>query len=704
MANRLAGSLSPYLLQHADNPVNWYPWGDDAFAAARERDVPVLLSVGYAACHWCHVMAHESFEDPAIAAQMNEGFVNVKVDREERPDVDAIYMSAVQLMTGSGGWPMTVFLTPDGEPFYGGTYFPPADRPGMPGFPRVLAAVQEAWRERREQLLHSAAELTAQLKLMSSPFGAAQGAQGGAGASAVAVAAPPAGAAAALIDRAIAGLTEQEDETNGGFGPAPKFPPHAALQFLLSVGDERATPLAERTLDAMARGGLFDHLGGGFFRYSVDARWHVPHFEKMLYDNAQLLRAYARAYAVTGEERHREVAYRVLGWLEREMRVSTGPGEAAYISALDADSEGEEGKFYAWTHDDFVAALESAGADVTLAAARFGVTPVGDFEGGNVLRLARSLEELAGERGTEVEAVAAELERAVSALDDARSKRVRPASDDKVLTSWNGLLLSALAEAAAAFSDPRLAAMAAEVAAFVRRHLWRDGALLHVWRDGRAEVGGLLEDHAFLGLGLIAYYRVSLEPFALQWALELADIVERDFRDEDGGGYFNTASGKGGLLLRPKGFVDGATPSENSAAAELAWWAARYRSDRAAADAALSSLRGVERGAEAAPQAFGSALRLLAMEAAGEREVVLVAPSDSPALEAAMSEVRRLARPSDVVLQLDDAGHPLAGLPLAEGRVGDSPPAGLGAYVCHAGVCRLPVAEPAELAALLSDR
>ena len=684
MANRLADSLSPYLLQHADNPVAWQPWGDEAFAEAAARNVPVLLSIGYAACHWCHVMAHESFENPAVAAVMNERFVNIKVDREERPDIDAIYMSAVQLMTGAGGWPLTVFLTPEGEPFYGGTYYPPHDRHGQPGFPRLLDAITEAWSERREQVAASAAELTSGIKQLALNFETID----------------PGRDVGKLLDSAVTRLLEMEDAPYGGFGPAPKFPPHTALQLLLTIEDARGEPLATRTLDAMAAGGIFDHLAGGFFRYSVDRYWHVPHFEKMLYDNAQLLRAFAQAYRRTGEERHRAVAESIVAWLEAELAVVDAAGNHAFISALDADSEGEEGRYYAWSAEEFAASVEAAGADAELSAARFGVTATGDFEGGNVLRSARSVAELAAERDVSEAVILDRLAAAKEALRSSRAARVRPAADDKVLTSWNGLLMTALAEAGMAFGDRRLVALAGDIGRFVNANLVRDGRLVHAWRAGEARVTGLLEDHAYFGLGLIAYYRASLEPWALHWALELADEIDSRFRDENGGAYFSTGRDHG-LIVRPKGLLDGATPSENSAAAELAWWTARYRSDAAAAERALGALQGVSEGASAAPQAFGSALRLLSLDAGAEREIVLVAAEDAPELPAALEVVNRLARPDDVVLQLDTAAHRLAGLPLAAGRVSGETPVGVTAYVCRGGVCRLPVTQVGELERLL---
>lgn len=718
--NRLATELSPYLRQHATNPVDWYPWGHEAFARAREQHKPVLLSIGYASCHWCHVMAHESFEDPAVAAVMNEHFVNVKVDREERPDVDAVYMSAVQAMTGSGGWPLTVFLTPDGEPFYGGTYFPPTDRGGMPSFGRVLGSLARAWQERRDEVEGSAGELRRYLEGLGRTLG------DGAGASA---------ADTDLAVQAVEALVAAED-TAGGFGSAPKFPPHAALRLLLTVDDPAGGAAARRTLDAMAAGGIHDHLGGGFFRYSVDRDWRLPHFEKMLSDNAQLLSAYALAYAgPAGDERERDryrrVVTGIVAWLERELATTSGTDgadEVAFFSALDADSEGEEGRFYAWTEAELAQAVDTWARDaalhgvtpehvVSLVARHYGVTAAGTFEGGAVLREARSTTDLARDDGLAEDIVEGAVHGASGALFEHRSTRQRPATDDKVVTSMNGLLMRGLADVGRLMDDRRATELAGRIARFLRRNLWRDGRLLHVWRAGDARVEGLLEDYAYLGLGLLAYYRASFEPWALEWAFELADACAARFADPDGGGYFSTASDAERLLVRPKGQTDGATPAESVAAAELVWWVARYRSDGAAQDAALRGVRPGEEAVKAAPQAFSSAVRLLHAAAMAQREVVMVAAAPAGAAQqggAALADLvaafRRYDDGASVVLVVTGPDHPLATLPLLEGRVPrptDDEGAAAGgarAFVCEGGVCDLPVEDGTALSALLATR
>ena len=687
-ANRLATELSPYLRQHADNPVDWYPWGEEAFAKARAEQRPVLLSIGYAACHWCHVMARESFEDPDVADVMNRHYVNVKVDREERPDVDAVYMSAVQAMTGGGGWPLTVFLTPAGEPFYGGTYFPTTDRGGLPSFTRVLTSLARAWSERRGEVEGSAAELKRYLSGLGATLGADDDA------------APVPDLTALAVNALIAA----EDDA-GGLGDAPKFPPHAALHLLLTNDDAAGKAVATRTLDAMAVGGIHDHLGGGFFRYSVDRHWRLPHFEKMLSDNAQLLRSYSQAHAWSGDGYPR-VVDGIVTWLERELATTGADGEVAFFSALDADSEGEEGRFYAWSQSEFLAAVPEesrvpAGRD--LAAQHYGVTAAGTFDGGNVLRIARSATDLAAAHALSVEEVQRALQRATDALFDHRAARARPAIDDKVIASMNGLALAGLSDAWRLLGHERAAELASGVARFLKRHLWRDGRLLHVWRDGEARVEGLLEDYAYVGLGLLAYYRASFEPWALKWAFELADACEARFSDPDAGGYFSTAIDAEPLLVRPKGQTDGATPAESVAAAELVWWVARYRSDRAMEERALRGLRPPAEAVRSAPQAFASAVRLLDLAAGPEREVVIVAQEGSDELAAMMTALREHDDGTAVVLVVTGGDHVLASVPLLEGRVSRAavPPA---AYVCRGGVCDLPVHDGAALSDLLRTR
>ncbi len=678
--NRLVGEPSPYLRQHAHDPVAWYPWGEAAFAVARATDKPVLLSIGYSSCHWCHVMARESFRDPAVAELMNREFVNVKVDREERPDVDAVYMAAVQAMTGGGGWPLTVITTPGGEPFYGGTYFPPHDRPGMPSFRQVLESLASAWRDRRADVLAAAADLTGALQRLEDP-GFAPAQVGG----------------AAVARAATARLVAGEDRENGGFGGAPKFPMHEALRLLLEADDDEGRSAALRALDAMAAGGIFDQLGGGFFRYSVDEGWRVPHFEKMLYDNAAFVRAYALAYRLTGVERYREVALATVAWLERDLLAADG----AFYSALDAESEGAEGRYYVWTGAELEAVL--GGELGRLAALRYGLAgSVVDGLTGGVPRVAASVAAVAGAATMGRAETERLLALARDRLLERRSLRPKPATDDKVLASWNGLIIGALAEAAVALGEPRLAALAVGAADAVRGRLWVDGRLWHSSCGGERRVEGLLEDYAYLGLGLLALHHATLDWRHLAWALLLADAVAARFADGVGGGFFSAAEGDAGLIARPKGFLDGATPSENAAAAELTWWAARYRDDPAAAARAAAAVDGPAAAAAEAPQALASSARLARLQAAPQREVVIVG-----ATPAALADLRgalaTTVDPGLLVLAVDaTAPADLLGLPLLAGRLGALAGGAPQAYVCRAGACRLPVGTAEGLAGALA--
>ncbi len=686
MANRLAGATSPYLLQHANDPVDWYPWGEEAFERARREDLPLLLSIGYASCHWCHVMARESFRDEATARTMNERFVSVKVDREERPDVDAIYMNAVQAMTGSGGWPLTVATTADGEPFFGGTYFPPEDRWGQPAFRRVLEAVSDAWRERREEVMRAAGRIGERLRVLEAPFP-----DDGGGADIE-------DDAEALQAAAVAALSESFDASHGGFGGAPKFPPHGPLRLLLARPEPEALQLAAATLRAMADGGIHDQLGGGFARYSVDAEWRVPHFEKMLYDNGQLLSRYAEAHARTGEPRFAEVAHGIVTWLARRM---TMPG-GGLASSLDADSEGGEGRYYSWSEaevDEALAAAEdpapdAAGRGALLVKRVFGVRTPGDFEGRNVLRRVEQPAAVAAALGLEPDEAEARLARAREALLRVRETRPRPAIDDKVLASWNGLALTGLADAARLLGDAEALALARGVAGFCRRELWQGGRLRHAARAGEAQVEGMLEDYAYLGLGLLALHRVTLEREPLAWALDLAAVVRRDFEDVSGG-FYSTSSRGERLLVRPRALADASTPADNAAAAELLARLARLTGDAALAGAARRAVGPLREAAREHPHAFASSLMVWALLAEAPREVVLVGEPGAPDTAALTAVWRQHGSAAATAVLVAGPDDPLAArIPLASGR--ERLEGRATAYVCRAGACRLPTADPAE--------
>jgi hypothetical protein len=651
MPNRLANETSPYLLQHKDNPVDWYPWGEEALARAREEDRPILLSIGYSACHWCHVMERESFEDPETARLMNERFVPIKLDREERPDLDAIYMEACQAMTGQGGWPLNVFITPEQVPFYAGTYFPPDDRHGMPSWRRVLTAVANAWDQNREQIRAGGEQIAQRLA-------------GGA------LLRPRDGEIdPGLLDAAVERLRGSYDPQNGGFGGAPKFPPSSAIELLLRRGE---TEMTSRTLRAMASGGMYDQVGGGFARYSVDAHWLVPHFEKMLYDNALLARAYLHAWQVTGEELFRAVCEETLDWMLREMR---GP-EGGFYSALDADSEGVEGKFYVWTLDEL---REVLGDDADEAISYFGATEDGNFEGANILT-----------RGVAPSDRLPEIKRR---LYEARAERVWPGLDDKRLTAWNALAISALSDAGAVLERDDYLDAAAACAEFVLRDL-RDagGRLLRTYKDGQAKLNAYLEDHAFLVEALLSLYEARFEPRWFAAARELADSMIARFADEENGGFFETSSDHERLVARRKDLEDNPIPAGNSSAAYGLLRLAALTGEHGYEESALGVVRLLHPVAPQHPQAFAHLLQAIDFHLARVREVALV--GDADAVRPLERVVRDRFRPHLVL-----AGGPADGVPLLAGR---EPVDGrAAAYVCERFACRRPVTEPAELEALL---
>ncbi len=677
--NRLAGSTSPYLLQHARNPVDWYPWGEEALARARREDKPLLLSIGYSACHWCHVMAHESFENEGIAALMNDHFVNVKVDREERPDLDDIYMAATMAMNhGQGGWPMTVFLTPDQQPFFAGTYFPPEDRHGRPGFPAILRRIAELWSGNRAALERVGAELTEHLRESTKPS-----------------------PGAVDLDATLARVTDQLaatfDPAWGGFGRAPKFPPATLLRLLLLVhrrGDARALPMVRRTLDGMARGGMYDQLAGGFCRYSTDDAWLVPHFEKMLYDNALLARAYLEAHQVTADPFYRQVAVEVLDYVLRDMTAPAG----GFYSATDADSEGVEGKCFVWTPAEVRAVLGSEAAP--LACAWFDISEDGNWEGHSIPRTPRALAEVAGQFGLDEATAAARLTQARAALHAARNARVQPGLDDKVLTAWNGLMIGALAEGARVLGETRWLEASARAADFVLAYLrTEDGRLLRSWRAGTGHLDAYLEDYAWLGNGLVDLYEAGGAPRYLDEARRLAHWILTDFA-APGGGFFSTSAGHEALLVRHREGHDGAVPAANAAAACLLARLAAHdgRAEwRGAAGDALGAWGGV---IAREPRAFAQSLIALAFLAEGPAELAFVGADGDPALGAMRREVGRHFLPHRIIAHHDPAAGPSAH-PLLTGK---GLVRGHGAlYVCRDFACREPVtsarAVPAALGA-----
>jgi uncharacterized protein YyaL (SSP411 family) len=657
--NRLAAETSPYLRQHADNPVDWYPWGDEAFTAARRRDRPVFLSVGYSSCHWCHVMAHESFEDATTAAELNAGFVAVKVDREERPDIDAVYMEAVQATTGGGGWPMSVFLTPDGRPFFGGTYFPVADRAGMPSFRRVLAAVDDAWRGRRDEVERQADELAdAVERRITLPRDGAV------------TAAPEAATTGRLVHQTVDDLKANFDDVWGGFGGAPKFPQPSLLELCLQhhrlSGDAASLAMVSTTLGAMAVGGIYDHLGGGFSRYSTDRMWTVPHFEKMLYDQAGLVRAYLHAYQVTADPRWRQVVEETVGYVLRDMAAPEG----GLYSAEDADSEGEEGRFYLWTPDSLTEVL---GAELArIAGAWYGVEPEGNFEGRSILR--RPL-------GAPL-ARPADVETARARLFEARADRVRPGLDDKVLTEWNAMFGSALAEAAAALGRQDWVERAEGLAEFLWRELRRpgDGRLLRSWQGGSARHLAFAGDHAWLVDCLTRVGELTGRAVWTERAVETAGAMLRLFGNDDGP-LFTSGTDAESLVVRPMDVFDGATPSANSAAATALLRLGALTGDDTFSDAGASLAGLLVSAAARHPLAVANALSASALADGGTTEVVVTGPR--PDL---VDRFRARYEPTAVLAW----GEPRSS-PVWEGR--DD---GRG-YVCRHFTCRAPASTADEL-------
>jgi uncharacterized protein YyaL (SSP411 family) len=678
VTNRLANETSPYLLQHAENPVDWYPWGAEALQKAKSEDKPILLSVGYAACHWCHVMAHESFEDDDTARLMNEKFVNIKVDREERPDIDGIYMQAVQAMTGHGGWPMTMFLMPDGAPFYGGTYFPPDDRHGLPSFRRVLESVSDAYRNNRPAV----AETSDQLRRIYESNRIASRSGG--------VLSPE------LLEIAYRSVAQRYDECDGGFGGAPKFPATMTLDFLLRYwkrsGNEHALEMVAYTFRKMSRGGIYDQIGGGFARYSVDATWLVPHFEKMLYDNALLARLGAHLWQATKDSEVRRVTIETVEWVGREMT----SGEGGFYSSLDADSEGHEGKFYVWDESEIDTLL---GADSRVFKTYYGVSRGGNFEGRNILFVPADRALAASRAGVDEETLDAILVRARRILYEARSKRVWPGRDEKILAAWNGLMLRGVATAARALDRKDFTDLAMRNAEFLAREMVRDGRVMRSHKEGITRISGFLEDHAAVALGFLSVYELTFDEHWVVLAQQIADAMIQWFWDDDVGAFFDTAKDAEQLITRPRDVTDNATPSGTSLAVELLLNLAELQHDTEYRRRAAFTLESLAEPMTRYPTAFGNLLGSADMEINGAIEVALVGGlRDAPfkALERAVADqyvpslVLAGGSRSSVgrVKLLDDR-------PLVDGRPT--------AYVCRGYTCDKPVTDAEALSAQLQS-
>ncbi|HEX2269082.1 MAG TPA: thioredoxin domain-containing protein [Pyrinomonadaceae bacterium] len=677
--NNLIHETSPYLLQHAHNPVDWYPWGEEAFAKARAENKPVLLSIGYSACHWCHVMAHESFENEEIARLMNENFVNIKVDREERPDLDQIYMSAVQMMTHHGGWPMTVFLTPEGVPFYGGTYFPPQDRYNIPGFPRVLISVAEAYRDRPQDIAETGTSLLAELRRLSQGSGSDYPIE------------------KELLDAAYAGMARSYDSTHGGFGGAPKFPPSMTMEFLLRTytrtGNKEALEMVSHTCRKMADGGMYDQLGGGFHRYSTDARWLVPHFEKMLYDNALLSRLYLHHFQVTQSVASRTTVEGILDYVLREMTDAAG----GFYSTQDADSEGHEGKFFVWDIDEIRSALGETAA--TLFCDYYDVTPNGNFEGKNILNIRRTIDDVAVANRITVDELQESLARSKQILFELREKRIKPDRDEKILTAWNGLMLASFAEAGVVLNRPGYTEAARRNAEFVLSNLRRDGFLLRTWKDGVAKFNAYLEDYAFLIEGLVTLFETTGESRWLDEALALTDRMIDEFWDAEGGGFFFTGKSHENLIVRSKDYFDNATPSGNSVAAALLLRLALLTDTERYRNLAIAIFRETGETARRYPSGFGYLLSAMDFLLSTPKEVAIVG-NDAADIEPLLRETWRRYVPNKVVAPGFLNNLPslplLKDRPLIEGRAA--------AYVCEHYTCQQPVTDPADLAVQLDHK
>jgi uncharacterized protein YyaL (SSP411 family) len=679
MPNRLINETSPYLLQHAYNPVDWYAWGNDAFDKAKAQDKPILLSVGYSACHWCHVMEKESFENETIAQTMNKNFINIKVDREERPDIDSIYMRAVQAQTGRGGWPMTVFLTPDAKPFYGGTYFPPDDRHGMIGFSRLIEVMAEAYRTQKSEVTKSAEQLVAHLR---------SGVISNQGSEPI---------TSETISRAYQNLVSEFDETYGGLGQAPKFPHPMAQEFLLRYyarsSDTQALAIVDFTLQNMAYGGIYDQIGGGFHRYSTDPFWLIPHFEKMLYDNALLARLYLHAYQITNNPLHRRIAEESLDYVLREMTDMDG----GFYSTQDADSEGQEGKYFVWTLNEIENVLDKE--EARIFAKYYGMTQQGNFDGNNILHIPNSHLTTANHLGIKQSELDITIQTARAKLLQHRQTRVPPARDEKILTAWNGMMMRSLAEAGAILCNERYLAAASANASFLLQNMRqeRDGRLLRSYKNGKAKLNGYLEDYAFLIDGLIALHEATLDLKWLNEAHELTDAMINLFWDENEQSFFDTGHDHEDLIFRPRDVFDNATPSGGAIAAEVLLKLAILMGNQTYSRKATTTLGSLKGVMAQVPVGFGQWLCVLDFYLSTPKEIAVIGGLDNPDTQSLLNEVHNIYLPNKVITGYDpDNPHPIKGIPILENKymVGKKP----SAFVCQNYVCLTPVTEPADLA------
>lgn len=678
--NRLIHETSPYLQQHAHNPVEWFPWGEEAFTKAKAENKPILLSVGYSACHWCHVMEHESFENEKIAALMNDLFINIKVDREERPDVDEIYMNAVQMLTGRGGWPMTVFLTPEGKPFYGGTYFPPEDRHNLPAFPRILAAVAQAYRERPQEVERATAQILNNLEKLSHRQESSRPLQ------------------IETLANAAASLAQHVDHTHGGLGGAPKFPNSMVFALFLrqarASNNEHYLQMVVHTLQKMAEGGVYDHLGGGFHRYSVDERWLVPHFEKMLYDNALLTRLYLEAYQTTHEPFFRQIVEEILTYVEREMLSPEG----GFYSTQDADSEGEEGKFFVWTQDEVMREL---GDEVGEIFCRYyDVTDVGNFEHKNILHPTLTLAQLAKLFRREEQAIAQLIADAKRKLFAVRERRVKPGRDEKIITSWNGLMIAAFAEAYRVLGDPRYLEIARCSVTFILTRLSQEERLLRTYKDGQAKYNAYLDDYAFFVAALLDLYEATFERAYLERAVALTDLLLARFWDEQEGGFFFTSNDHEALISRSKSAFDGSIPSGNSVATLNLLRLFYLTENQTYLEKAEQVLRLFYDAMEQNPFGFSYMLCALDFYLQRPKEIVLLGEKTAPETKEMLARIHELFLPNKTLACFDaaeQAGHKLPSQLTRRTQVGGK----LTVYVCHNFTCSLPVTEWGALKELL---